>query len=76
MGIGPLVLSDTGKSPLSKIIMKIFRVLGLGLAIIILRSLLPSVFQAFENTLLAFFHLAGSVLGTAQGLLNSLPVSP
>jgi hypothetical protein len=55
--------------------MKILRALGLGLTIMILRSLLPDVFQAFENTLLQFFHLAGSLLETAQTLVNTLPVS-
>ena len=43
--------------------MKIFRVLGLGLAIIILRSLVPDVFHAIEQTLLTFF-------GALQGVLS------
>ncbi|MEI6191260.1 MAG: hypothetical protein WCP24_02755 [bacterium] len=55
--------------------MKILKALGLGLTILILRSLLPEVFQAFENTLLQFFHLAGSLLDKTQVLVNTLPVS-
>jgi hypothetical protein len=55
--------------------MGILKALGLGLTILILRSLLPDVFQVIENTLLQFFHLAGSLLGTAQNLINTLPVS-
>jgi hypothetical protein len=56
--------------------MKILGALGLGLAILILRSLMPEVFQALEHTLLVFFNLAGSLLGKAQVLVNNLPVSP
>lgn len=55
--------------------MRILGAVGLGLAILILRSLLPDVFQAFENTLLQFFDLAGILLDKTQVLVNSMPVS-
>ncbi len=35
--------------------MKIFRAIGLGLALIIIRFLMPEVFSALEKTLLMFF---------------------
>jgi len=46
--------------------MKIFRVLGLALAIIILRVLMPEIFGAFEHVLLKFFTLINSVLSFVQ----------
>jgi len=46
--------------------MKIFRAVGLGVAIIVLKLLMPEVFKAFESSLLVFF----SVL---QGVLNAFP---
>ena len=54
--------------------MRILGALGLGLAILILRSQMPDIFQAFEHFLLQFFHLASSLLDRGQVLVNSLPV--
>jgi hypothetical protein len=54
--------------------MRILGALGLGLTILILRSLLPDIFQAFENVLLQFFSLASVLLGKTQVLVNTLPV--
>ena len=68
------MLSDTRKDPLLKTIMKILGALGLGLAIIILRSQMPDVFQAFENTLLQFFDLANLFLAKGHTLVSNLPV--
>jgi cell shape-determining protein MreC len=55
-------------------LMKIFRVLGLGLAIIMIRFLMPNVFRAFEGTLLAFFDAIGFVLERAQDLQNTASI--
>ena len=51
--------------------MRIFRVLGLGLAIVMIRFLMPNVFQAFEDTLLASFDVVGFVLDRAQDWPNT-----
>jgi len=56
--------------------MKILGAIGLGLTILILQSLLPDIFQAFEQFLLQFFHLASSLLDKTQVLVNTLPISP
>ncbi len=48
--------------------MKILRAIGLGLTIIMLKFLIPQVFAGFENTLLVFFDVLQSVLGTAKNL--------
>ena len=59
--------------------MGIFKVLGLGLAIIMLRFLVPEIFHALENTLLMFFDTLQLVLTKAQtgsnsaALVNLLP---
>ena len=42
--------------------MRIFRALGLGLAIIILQFLMRDVFSAFEVTLLQFFEFTQAIL--------------
>jgi hypothetical protein len=55
--------------------MRILGALGLGLTILILRSLLPDVFQAFENTLLLFFSMADSLFGNIQNFANVQPIS-
>ncbi|MFA6445749.1 MAG: hypothetical protein WCW14_00670 [Candidatus Paceibacterota bacterium] len=49
--------------------MKIFRVLGFGLAIIIVRSVMPDVFHAIEQTLLAFFSTLQVVLTSGSNSL-------
>ena len=55
--------------------MKLFRALGLGLAIIILQFLMNEVWQAFEATLLQFFNVLQTVLGLAENALAS-PLFP
>ena len=50
--------------------MKIFRVIGLGLAIIIIRYLMPDLFHAIENTLLVFFDVLQSVLSVSKDSLT------
>jgi len=56
--------------------MRILGALGLGLGILILRSLVPDIFHAIEQTLLQFFDLASTVLDKTQVLVNAIPVSP
>jgi hypothetical protein len=50
--------------------MKILRVFGLGLAIIMFKFLIPRVFAGFENTLLAFFESLQSILGTTKNIAS------
>jgi hypothetical protein len=42
--------------------MKIFRAIGFGLALIIVRVAMPEVFRALEETLLTFLNFFGTVL--------------
>lgn len=62
--------------------MKILRVVGLGLAIIVLRVLEPDIFHALEHTLLSFFDIlqlgfsVGKSSMTAGVLLPQLPQLP
>lgn len=46
--------------------MGIFKALGLGLAIIILKSLLPDVMSGLEGTLSAFFAVTKTILLNLQ----------
>ena len=59
--------------------MKILRVVGLGLAIIILRLLVPDIFHALEKTLLEFFNVLGTALSMGSKTLSAgafLPQMP
>ncbi|KKU78711.1 MAG: hypothetical protein UY04_C0028G0003 [Parcubacteria group bacterium GW2011_GWA2_47_7] len=46
--------------------MGIFKALGLGLAIVILKLLMSDVMSGFEGTLLAFFGLTQTILQNMQ----------
>ena len=50
--------------------MGIFRVIGLGLAIIIIRYLMPDLFHAIESTLLLFFNALQSILSVSKDSLT------
>jgi len=57
--------------------MKILRVVGLGLALIMFKFLAPRIFGGAENTLLVFFDAIQRVLSTNIGSLPaSLPSVP
>ena len=59
--------------------MRIFRSIGLGMAIIIITLLMPEVFRAFEDVLLRFLHLMVQMLAISENALNNgatLPASP
>lgn len=59
-------------NPFLKIIsMGILNALGLGLTIIILRFLVPEIFEALEGTILAFFDIIQTILVKSQSLPNS-----
>lgn len=51
--------------------MRIFRVLGLGLAIIMIRFLVPEVFHALEDTFLTFFTVVETVLTKVETSPNT-----
>jgi len=46
--------------------MGIFRAIGLGLTIVILKLLLPDVMSGFEGTLAQFFGLTETILSNVQ----------
>jgi len=50
--------------------MKILRVVGLGLAIIMLKFLVPRIFSGFEGTLLSLFDSLQAILGTAKNVAS------
>ena len=62
--------------------MKILGAIGLGLAIIILRFLVPEIFSVLEQTFLQFFHILQTMLSlgehslTAGVFLPQLPSIP
>jgi hypothetical protein len=56
--------------------MKILRVFGLGLAIIMFKFLIPRVFAGFENTLLAFFESLQSILGATRNIAGAGSLIP
>lgn len=47
--------------------MKIFRAIGLGIAIITLKLLVPNVWHALESTLITFFTTMQKILALAPG---------
>lgn len=51
-------------------LMGIFKALGLGLTIVILKLLMPDVMSGLEGTLAQFFGLTQSLLSSAQSTLN------
>jgi hypothetical protein len=63
------ILVRSPQAALNGTSMKILRVVGLGLAIVMLKFLVPRVFAGIENTLLAFFDVIQSVLATNRGFL-------
>jgi hypothetical protein len=53
-------------------IMKIRSAIGLGVAIIMLKLLMPSFFASFEQTLTKLFTVSESVLDTVETNLDSV----
>jgi hypothetical protein len=51
--------------------MKILRVVGLGLTIVMLKFLVPKVFMGLENTLLVFFETIQTVLASSRQSLTA-----
>ena len=51
--------------------MKLFSAVGLVIAIIGLKMLMPEVFTSFQATLLKFFELNQDIMAKAQTLLHS-----
>lgn len=46
--------------------MKILSAIGWGIAIIVLKFLVPTIFAGIQNTLLMFFNTLQAVLGMAE----------
>ncbi|MES3004739.1 MAG: hypothetical protein V4690_01345 [Patescibacteria group bacterium] len=51
--------------------MKILRVVGWALAIIMLKFLVPRIFSGFENTLLAFFETIQTILASSKSSMTA-----
>jgi len=68
--VGPCLAS------LNFIRMKILRVVGLGILIIMLKFLVPRIFAGFESTLLALFDSMQSILGTAKSAAQIGSITP
>jgi hypothetical protein len=51
--------------------MKILRVVGLGLAIVMLKFLVPRIFLGIENVLLTFFDTLGSIFSQVNPSVDS-----
>jgi hypothetical protein len=49
--------------------MGIFRALGLGLAIVLLKLLMPGVVSGFEYTLISFFGVTSALLASVHASL-------
>jgi len=59
--------------------MKILRVVGFGLLIVMLKFLVPTVFAGLESTLLVFFETIRTILASSKGSMTAgfnLPVVP
>ncbi|MFA5888773.1 MAG: hypothetical protein WC857_00870 [Candidatus Paceibacterota bacterium] len=59
--------------------MKILRVVGFGLAIVMLKFLMPEIFTGIENTLLVFFQTIQTILAGSKSSMTagwSLPILP
>lgn len=54
--------------------MGIFRAIGLGIGIIILKLLVPEVFSALQTTLVTFFDVLQSILAQAPTDFSHLPL--
>lgn len=52
--------------------MGILKALGLGLAILVLKFLVPEVFSALTEALVSFFALASTVFGTFQAAVGTV----
>ncbi|OHB01054.1 MAG: hypothetical protein A3E94_02605 [Candidatus Zambryskibacteria bacterium RIFCSPHIGHO2_12_FULL_44_12b] len=52
--------------------MRIRSVVGLGLAIIMAKFLVPRIFSGFENTLVLFFDLAQTILTRGNNSATSI----
>ncbi len=53
--------------------MPLFKALGLGIAIVILKVLMTDTFDIFEGTLQSFLQLAGHAISVADAQLTKIP---
>jgi hypothetical protein len=51
--------------------MKILRVLGFGLAIVMFKFLVPQIFAGLQNVLLAFFDTLETVMASAKSSMTA-----
>ena len=57
-------------------IMRILRAIGLGIALVVLKLIVPAVFTAGEQTLITFFKTADTLFQQVQQAAQALPVTP
>lgn len=54
--------------------MRIFRAIGLGIAIVVLRFLVPAIFAGLQSMLLKMFTTVEFLLDFVQATISGLPV--
>lgn len=59
-----------GVTSVTKSVMGIFKALGLGLTIVLLKLLMPGVMSGLEGTLTAFFGLTQTILTNVQSNIS------
>ncbi len=50
--------------------MPLFRAIGLGIGLIVIRTLMPDVFEGLEDTLLSFFSTMTEILNVSKDSLT------
>jgi uncharacterized protein (DUF2236 family) len=73
-GMGPISMTpvrsvETVFLSQTKKVMGIFRALGMGLAIVLLKLLMPEVVSGFEDTLISLFGLTSTMLANVHSSL-------
>jgi hypothetical protein len=66
----PLVI-ETKASTLQKSSMPLFRAIGLGIGLLVIRALMPEVFEGLENALVEFFSTIVDVLHLSKEALHN-----
>jgi hypothetical protein len=56
--------------------MSIFKVVSLGLLIVMLQFLIPEIFSGFQNTLLVFFKTIQTAMATSQSAMTAGFIPP
>lgn len=66
-----LASHQNNQAPFKNTRMGILRAIGLGIGIIVLKLLMPDVFEGLEDTLIAFFHVLKESLALGSDSLHN-----